>query len=1081
MNNRHLANRGGVSRPIGMMERKWIGVLMAAALFGGAAMAAPAGSVSTAAFPSDSPQDRQTGTQKITVKGYVADENGEPMIGATVMQAGTKNGTSTDLDGKFSLSVPANATLTVSYVGYAAQTIKVAGRNTIDVKMLPADNSLNDLVVVGYGTMKKRDLTGAISSVKSDIITLTPSSNPMASLQGRVSGLDITQTSGQPGQGVDIQLRGTRSINASGTPLFIIDGMPGNYETINPNDIESIEVLKDASSTAVYGSEGANGVIIITTKKGQAGKMRVNFDAYVGVNGWSTTPKMNTPEQNIFTRQLAREEGGTIVDDAALDDDIAALAAGHTIDWVDAVLGNGLVQNYSLSLSGGTEATQAYFSLNYNEDKGQYKNNNYKVYSSSIRLSTKLNNWLSGGIHVQASYSQRKNVNSRLDDALRKSPFGELYNEDGSIKPFPVVNGDLVNLLLDTDDNVYKSANNNLRLYVQPYLRITPFKGFSLESRLSGNFSYSGSNRFEGYGSYSYYRNGGTAALDAPKEDYKTLTKASKDNSRSWGYQWENIATYNFGFNDIHDFTVTAVSTWTSSESESTGASATSIPSNSMYWTNLGKNEDPKPGVSSSYSMHRRFGLVGRINYSLMGKYLFSASVRRDGDSVLASGYHWATFPAVSAGWRFIDESFMEPVRGWWNNAKLRIGYGETGAAGISPYSSWSILETGQLGLGNNVVNTAYFPQILTNPTLTWERSKSWNFGLDLGFFNNRIDLTLEYYLTNTSDVIWKQSIPSTNGAFDDKNMFQTNSNIAKTRNQGFELTLNTRNIDTPDFTWNSTVTFTTNNEKVVSLGEGASEYILQNPNDVKGYALHIGDPVRSFYSYKFDGIWQNEEAADAAAFGRRPGDMKIEVPGMSRIGEGVWEKTFVGEDGTVTTQRYDAEHPYAINGDDRMIIGHNTPDWTLGFQNTFRYKWFDLSIYMFWRYGQKFYYEPIGWYTGHGGSFPSDFNYWTSTNPSNEFPALDSSREWQKMTGNEALYWVDGGFFKIKNITLGYTLPQAACRKIGISALRLYGTITNPLVVAQSKYLKGYDPEMNGSFNFPLTRQLVFGLNVTF
>ncbi|MCM1050439.1 MAG: TonB-dependent receptor [Paenibacillus sp.] len=1001
------------------------------------------------------------------------------MIGVSVLILGTKEGVATDFDGNYSIQAAPGATLQFSYIGYKTQTATVGSQGTINITMDPDNNVLDDVVVVGYGTVKKRDLTGAVSSVKSDIITLTPSANPMAALQGRVAGLDISQTSGQPGEGLNIQLRGNRSITASGTPLFLIDGMPGDYSTINPNDIESIEVLKDASSTAVYGSEGSNGVIIITTKKGQEGKMKVNFDAYLGVNGWATTPTMTSPAENIRTRELAYYYGGKVApDDSNLEAYKEALANGQTIDWVDELLGTGITQNYSLSMSGGTEKTQAYFSLNYNDVNGQYRNSSYKVYSTSVRLNTKLNNWLQGGVHVQGSYTDRHQADSHLNDGLRSDPFGTLYNEDGSLRPFPLTkNTDQINLLLDNKEN-YRNQSRNLRLYVQPYLRINPIKGLTLETRLSGNFTYSNTNKYLGYGSWNYYNKAGSAAITAPNWDFQKVVTAEKKHSFDWGYTWENILTYNFKLADIHDFTVTGVTTWSSTQYDDTRAYANSIPTNSQYWTNLGVAKDVKPEVGSGYTMHKRMGYVARLNYTLMGKYLFSASVRRDGDSVLASGLHWATFPAFSAGWRISDENFMESTREWMSNLKLRIGYGETGAAGLQPYASWSTLRSEQMGLGDKIVDKSIYPNPISNKDLTWERSKSWNFGVDLGLLNNRIDMALEYYLTNTDGVIWAQAIPVNNGGFNASTLYNINRNIATTRNQGFELSVTSHNFDTQDFKWSTTLTFSTNKEEVTSLGRNAAEYIANKGTDGKSnYTLHIGDPIKSYRQHEFAGIWQLGEEADAAVFKARPGDIRVNIPGMYRVSEGVWEKRFA--DGTVKT--YDEKNTYSINDDDRVIIGHETPDWQLGLQNNFNWKWFDLSVYMMFRYGQMFRYDPIGWYTGHGGSFPEHFNYWTPDNPSNEFPALDSERNWQKASGNESIYWVDGSFFKIKNITLGYTLPRPACNMLRIENLRLYGTITNPLIVAKNDVLKGYDPEQMGNINHPLTRQLVFGLNVTF
>ncbi|MCM1077538.1 MAG: TonB-dependent receptor [Bacteroides sp.] len=1051
-------------------DRKLACAALTLCLMGGTAMTAQAAD-SRGGQPSEAQQ--VAATHRVT--GTVLDENGDPMIGVSVVEEGTKTGVATDFDGNFTLNVRPGATLHFSYIGYKSQSIKVGNQNSIQVTMQPDNNVLDDVVVVGYGTVKKRDLTGAISSVKSDVITLTPSSNPMDALQGRVAGLDISQTSGQPGNALNIQLRGNRSITADGTPLFLIDGMPGDYATINPNDIESIEVLKDASSTAVYGSEGSNGVIIITTKKGKEGKMRVNFDAYLGINGWSKTPKMTSPAENIRTRELAYEYGGKVApDDSNLEAYKEALAAGQTIDWVDELLGTGITQNYSLSMSGGSEKTQAYFSLNYNDVNGQYKNSSYKVYSTSVRLNTKLTNWLQGGVHVQGSYTDRNLADSHLNDGLRSDPFGVLYNEDGSLRPFPLTkNTDQVNLLLDNKEN-FRNQRHNLRVYVQPYLRINPFKGFTFETRMSGNFYYSNTNKYLGYGSWNYYNKAGSAAVTAPEWDFQKVVNASKEHSFDWGYKWENILTYNFTLADIHEFTLTGVTTWESTQYDKTNVSSTSIPTNKQYWTHLEDAKDIAPTIGSLYTMHKRMGYVARLNYTLMGKYLFSASVRRDGDSVLASDKHWATFPAFSLGWRISDESFMESTREWLNNLKLRVGYGETGAAGLKPYASFSTLTSEQMGLGGMLVDKSVYPNPISNKDLTWERSKSWNIGLDLGLFNNRIDLSAEYYITNTDGVIWAQAIPVNNGSFNASTLYTINRNIAETRNKGFELTLTTHNIDTKDFGWTSTLTFSTNKEEVTSLGRDAAEYIKNQGTD---YTLHIGDPVKSYRQLDFAGIWQLGEEADAAVFQARPGDIKVHIPGMKRVSEGVWEKTY--SDGT--TKTFDAKNQYKINDDDGVIIGHESPDWQLGFQNTFRWKWFDLSVYMMFRYGQTFRYEPIGWYTGHGGSFPAHFNYWTPDNPSNDFPALDSERNWQKAPGNESIYWVDGSFFKIKNITLGYTLPKNVCSMLRIDNLRLYGTLTNPLIVAKSDLLKGYDPEQMGNINHPLTRQLVFGLNVTF
>lgn len=995
------------------------------------------------------------------------------------MVKGAKAGAITDVDGKFSIQIPDGGSIVVSYVGYTTQTVKPGKSNEITVTLKSDNLLLDEVVAVGYGTMKKRDLTGAISSVKSDVVKLTPSSNPMEALQGRIAGLDITRSSGQAGEGVSMQLRGNRSFNASGSPLFIIDGMPGDYSTLNPNDIESIEVLKDASSTAIYGSSGSNGVVLITTRKGEKGKVSINFDAYYGYNGWAKLPEMNSASQWVYTRLLAQQEGGAIIDDIEGSVAEEALSRGATIDWADAVLRDGHTQNYSMSVSGGTENTQLYFSLNYSDEKGQYVNDEYKVYSSTLRASQKITNWLTAGMHMQASRVSQEKAYSKLDNALRANPFGTLYNEDGSIKVYPIDGDGQLNLLLNNDKSVYRNHPTKTKIYVQPYLRVNPLKGLTFESRLSVNWAHTKSQSFQGYGSYQFYQQAGNLALgNEHDEKYAPYVNAKISNSDSYSYNWENILTYNFDINKEHDFTLTAVSTWSDSNSESSTAYNQGFTSNTYYWTNLGVPGNTNSTVSSSYSMGKSLGYVGRINYSYMGRYLFAASVRHDGNSKLAKGRRWDTFPAVSAGWRISDEPFMEFSNDWLNNLKLRLGYGETGAAGISAYSSWSILQSGVIGLGSEEINSYYYPKKLSNPALTWERSKNTNIGLDVSLFNNRIDLAMEYYITNTDGVIWTQSLPVVNGGFNATTPFEIDANIAKTRNRGFEMTLTTRNIVTRDFRWESTVTFATNKEKVTSLGEGASEYITHG-----NYTLHVGDPVKSYYDYKFDGVWQYGEEADAAVFGKRPGDLKVHVPNMYKVSDGVWEKSYpkeIGDDGSPVTRRFDAENPYTPGDNDRVMLGHNSPDWSLGFQNRFTYKAFDLSIYMYWRQGQMIIYDPMLWYSSSGGAFPSNFDYWTSTNPSNDFPALDSTRDWKQDTYHSSKKYQDGSFFKIKNITLGFTLPTSLCQRAHIKGLRIYGTITNPLIKANNHILKNYDPEMNGSLDFPLTKQLVVGLNLS-
>ena len=1020
------------------------------------------------------------------VTGTVTDSAGEPIIGASVVVEGTTVGMTTGVDGDFSLNVPANGKLVVSFLGYKTVTVPVAGKTAVNVTLEEDVAMLDDVVVIGYGVVKKRDLTGAVSSVKAETITMTPTSNPMEALQGRVAGLDITRDSGSAGSGVTMQLRGNRSFQASGNPLFIIDGMPGDYSTLNPNDIQSIEVLKDASSTAIYGAAGANGIVIITTKQGEAGKVNVNFNAYVGINGWAQLPTMMSGEEYVESRRQAYRNAGSYVNDEQMfagDPDYDAYKAGKFIDWGKEILKhNGMTQNYSLSVSGGNDKTKAYMSVNFSDETGQYDNDNNKIYSTNIRVDHKVKDWLTVGTNIQASYLHRNSASVSFYDAIRMRPFGDLYDEEGNYNPFPLPSDNkFVNVLLNNYDN-YRNQTQTSRLYVNPYIRISPVKGLTVESRLNASLVNTRQNRFQGQGSYGFWK--------SDNRDWKTDTYASIYQSRSYNYKWENIFTYNFTVADDHDFTLTGVTSWEHNQNDNAQVYALGIEDNKFLWHNIGgAQEIYKPNTTSGYSMTKNMGLIARLNYSYKSKYLFSASVRYDGASVLAEGHKWATFPAVSAGWRISEEKFMENTKSWLDNLKLRVGYGETGASSIGAYSSLAGISASTFVLGDELFNPFYNlgvkdangNYVIPNKSLTWERSKSWNIGLDATFFGGRIDLAADYYITNTEGVIWQKPIPLTSGAYNYNTKFYTNVNLAQTKNQGIELTLNTRNIVKKDFTWNSTVTFAYNKEKITSLSGTANDRVENGTDRV----FEIGHPVNSFYHYKVLGIWQEEEADEAAIFGVRPGYIKVESPNLERHVENGKVYYVSKIDGT----RYDgsdAEHTYAIDSADKQAIGHNSPDWTLGFQNTFTWKNFDLSIYMYMRWGQMISYNMITEFdaTMRNNNFANYFVGWTPENRSNDFPMLDESAPstLQQYTGFDALKYIDGSFFKIKNITLGYTLPKKVCAKIGIQNLRIYGTINNPFVVAKHHLLKDYDPELNGATTkTPLTKQLVFGVNFSF
>jgi len=1017
--------------------------------------------------------------QGSTVKGHIVDETGEPMIGVTIRVKNGKAMTVTDIDGNFSLQANNGDIIEISYIGYKTQEVKANGA-PISIKLAPDAADLDEVVVIGYGTVKKRDLTGAVSTVKSEDITISPMPNPVEALQGKVAGLDITRSSGQAGTSASMQLRGNRSIEAGGNPVVLVDGLPGDLSTLNANDIESIEVLKDAASTAVYGASGANGIIIVTTKSGKEGKAKVNFNAYIGINGWSKTPKVYDANGIFNLRKKALNASGDYTDDESVfnAEIYQSYLNGESIDWADTMLKTGITQNYSLSVSGGTEKTKAYLSLNYSGEDGQYDNDNYKVYSSNIKIDHQVTKWMSIGANMQGSFTYRNAASVNLEKALFKNPIGSLYDEDGNVNVHPVAGDNSTVSLLTNNHGNYRNNTQYTRIYLNPYIRITPLKGLTFESRLQLALAYSKTNKFTGIGSYDYY----SADASADGVTSSTAVNASVANSNSYNYKWENILTYNFQINKVHDFTLTGVTSWNHNRTESTTATSQNLSTNAYLWHNLSAGQNQT--VASSYTMSKGLGFVGRINYSYLGRYLASASVRHDGSSRLADGNRWDTFPAFSLGWRISDEKFMEGTKNWLDNLKIRFGWGVTGTAAINPYQTQMLLKETYLILGDQTVKRYYYPSGITDPTLGWEKSYNTNIGLDATFLNGRIDLSADYYITKTKDIIYRVDVPITNGGYDSSSQYTTTTNICESQNNGLELTLTGRPFIAKkegDFSWTVNATYTYNKEKLTKFT--SNDGMNQNTDDEEN-ALIVGKPIGCYYGYKLEGTWKTSEADEAAIFGQDPGDLKINVPDLTRhISEdGSVYYTSIDADGVETT--YTTDNPYTNLSTAKQYLGHKNPDWTMGLKNTFTYKGFDLSIYLYWRYGQMIDCGWLGKYDPSGNNnFPSYFDYWTveTDEQNHRYPALNSQKSIDQYTGYTGLAFADGSFFKVKNITLGYTLPKKVLKTLGIENLRVYGTITNPFVFAKSDLLKDYDPEMAGNFNYPLTKQLVFGVNVSF
>lgn len=983
-------------------------------------------------------------TQKVS--GVVKDNKGEPIIGANIKIKGTSKGTITDINGKYQMDAPSNATLIVSYIGYLPKEVAVSGKSIVNATIQEDYQKLDEVVVIGYGTVKKRDLTGSVASIKAEDMVKTPRSNPMEAIQGQVPGLDITKTSGKAGSGVNILIRGTRSIKGSSEPLYIIDGMQGgSYDNLNPNDIASIEVLKDASSTAIYGSQGANGVIIITTKKGATGKPIVAYDGYFGVNGYVDYPKPRLGQDYLNFRREAYKTTNvwhTEADDAKLftvNSEYEAMKAGQWVDWVDLMMQNGSEQSHNVSIKSGNEHLSSYTSLGYFTEKGVVKNDEARKYTLRSNVDYNVNKFVKTGLNSQLTYWD---IDARDGNALQKAatrvPLGVPYDENGNVNLYPAGPSSYMSPLVDERSST-SAIDNTKRLIAtaNAYLEIKPIKDVTFRTNFGSTLSYSRQGQFSDAASLA--------------QEFVKYSKTAAINTNSRTVNWDNILTYGHEFGK-HSVKVMGLTSYQDRISESYTASGVKqlLPSQTFF--NLGATEATSRIILSSYVGQRNLSFGGRLEYNYDGKYYLTATNRVDGASLLTAGNKWSSFPSVALAWRISDEDFLKD-NAVVNNLKLRLSYGVAGNSGIQPYETQSSIVNQNMGFGEAAAPAYVFSTILGNKTVGWENSATANVGIDYSMLKSRVNLTVDAYNTITTDVLVKRTLPSSLGA---NIMWQ---NIGETRNRGIEVLLNTVNVNQKDFKWSSTLSFSTNHEEITSLIDGKD--IVTDERS----ALLIGHPIKSFYSYKIDGIWQTAEAAEAAkyVYGTnktfKPGDIKVRNLKDVTGAENVIDAT-----------------------NDRTYIGDTTPDWVAGLQNSFSYKGFDLNVFLYARWGQTIDAEFLGAYSPDGElNSAASLNYWTPENPSNDFPRPEAGKKLYDYAGYQALNFVDGSFLKVKTVSLGYTLPKTLTSKVGLSKFRVYTTANNLFTYAKNPLLKSYDPERGGSSQYPLTRQWVVGVNLEF
>lgn len=992
--------------------------------------------------------------QERVVTGKVKDPSGNPLPGVNVNVFGTRVSVTADVTGTFRIPVSSeNSVLVFSFVGFLQQEQKVGKDSAFNISMAYDNADLDQVVVVGYGTSKRRDLTGAVYSVKPGQVTATPVSNAAEALQGRIPGLDINRTSGAPGGGVSIQLRGNRTLSgtnngvngAPSEPLVIIDGFQGgNLADLNPNDIESIDVMKDASATAIYGWMGAGGVIIVTTKKGKD-RPKVSYNGFYGFSDLKY-PKTRTGQEFIQFRKDAYEGNGSpIPSDTAVFDGTTErpwFLQNKWVDWLDLATRNGIEQSHTASIQSGGDKTKVYFAAGVYRQEGVLRGTDNTRYNTRLNYDQRISSTFKAGLMTQITYT---NTNGRTDPFSRINgfvPLGEPYDSAGNIRLFPLLqtgqtttNRDLINPLTDERPGAYIDNTKRGNLIANGYLEVTPITGLSFKSNLGTTLGYT--RRGQMYDASTIANFGSARGISA-----------QVNNSFSRFINWDNILTYTRRFGG-HNITLTGITSYTRSDVDAYESIGQKLILTNWQFYGLENSDAGTRDIKSDFTRYVTMSYAGRLNYTFKGKYLLTGTIRADGVSRLAPGNKWDYFPSVGLGWNVHQEEFMKGAY-WLNNLKIRATYGVAGNASVQPYGTQTTLITQNAVIGNSIVPVGNFGGTLGNPTLGWEKSATTNIGLDFALLKSRIYGTVEVYKTKTDDILFTRPLPLSSGF---TNIWE---NIGNSENEGIEAALTTVNMNRGDFRWTTTVTFTAAREKITSLI--TNKDILTDEEN----SLFVGRPVRSWYGYKKIGIWQTDENKDGVKTGNyvyKPGDIKVQD---------------MNEDGIID----------AVN--DRGWIGADVPKWYGGLQNTITFKGIELSAYIVARYGQIINadflaarYNVDGARNGLAG-----FDYWTPTNPTNDFPQPRLGQGYSSgngYTGYLSMNFVDGSFVKLKTVTLAYNLPAQISRKAFAEKIRLYVTGNNILTKTKNHLLKNYDPEAGGNENAPITRQFVFGANIDF
>jgi TonB-linked SusC/RagA family outer membrane protein len=1006
-------------------------------------------------------------TQTIQIKGSVSSKSGEALIGATVLVVGTTTGTTVGTDGRFSLSANvANPQLKVSFIGYESATVEVG--NATELKIVLSESSvLDEVVVVGYGTVKKSDLTGAVSSLKAE--QLNPGANVSVDqmMQGRAAGVQITQSSSEPGGGLSIRIRGSASINASNEPLYVIDGFPidnssnltagdattfstvntGTNNTpknplnsLNPADIQSIEVLKDASATAIYGARGANGVVLITTKKGTGEKMTVNYSAYYGSQKIARKMDVLTaPQYMKYMNDISADLGQKAI---FSDTDISSIGAGT--NWQSQVFQSAPVMDHNISLSGGTKKTSVFTSLNYFNQEGIVKNTGINKYIGRINLESAISDKIKVGVNINASLIQDRNtidgVNTNENggpvySSLLYDPTEKIYDDNGklTVSPNNTINNP-VSLILGVS-----SKNETNRTLGNAYVSWEIIPGLSAKLNLGSDRQQA---RRDIYNSTLTRRGGPVNGAG----DISTFNRNSQ--------LAEYTMTYNKSLNKNNVFTLLGGVTYQKFQTKSFAGSITGFPTDALGTDNLGLGNTNNDALRSSHEENTLLSYLGRVNYNLMDKFLFTASLRADGSSRFGANNKYGYFPSIAFGYKLTEEGFLPKA---FDELKFRASWGQTGNQEIANYASQLTFGSGPSVVYNNTVTTSVIPQRIANPDLKWETTTQFNVGFDGSIYNGRLSGTIDYFQKKTTDLLFNLPLPRASG------YSSILSNVGSVENKGFELFLTSVNVHKKEFKWTTSLNFSAIRNKVLDLGR--VEQIVTGDNQAIGgntVIIKRGEALASYYGYVVDGIYKTAEEVKASAEpNAKPGYPKIKD---------------LNGDGKITTA-------------DQTVIGTPFPKYTFGIQNSFSYKAFKLDVFFQGSQGANLLNINVI-----ESVYPANFRRnalseialerWTVANPDTKWPSGINTSAYGGSKVN-SMVMQDASYVRLKSVQLAYQVPLKNSKFI--KSLRLYTTGQN--LYTWTNYM-GFDPEANsyGSSNirldyssYPLAKMFLFGLNAGF